>query len=179
MPVPAIVGADPSIRQLSHFIERVASGGTLVAIFGEPGSGRELVARAIHARSFPGQRPFVRVNCRTMRKEFLASELFGLSEDLPTKETLLCGAFAEAKGGTLFLDEVGELSLELQAKFLRTLEALQAHSPGGLEGRVVVATHRDLLSAMRAGLFREDLYDLLCLTPFVLPPLRRRARIDP
>ncbi len=162
-----IVGADPSIRQLTPFIERVASSRILVSIFGEPGSGRELVARAIHARNFNSGRPFIRVNCRRIRNDLLERELFGpaVEDGRPS------GAFGEAAGGTLFLDEVGEFPLELQAKFVRALGSQEAESQGG---RVVVATNRDVLSMMRAGLFREDLYDLLCLAPLVLPPLRRR-----
>jgi DNA-binding NtrC family response regulator len=166
-----IIGADPSIRQLAHFIEWVASSPALVAIFGEAGSGRELVARAIHARSFRAERPFVRVNCRARDTETLAAELFGAPGEPDTEGASGSGAFSEARGGTLFLDEVGELSLEVQARFLRRVALREARPDGG---RVVVATSQDLLSHTRAGLFREDLYDRLCLAPIVLAPLRRR-----
>ena len=173
-PSQCIVGADPSIRQLAAFIERVASSRVLVSIFGEPGSGRELVARAIHTRSFNSARPFIRVNCRRIRNDLLEGELFGHSSGPAFEAGRHAGAFGEAAGGTLFLDEVGELPLELQAKFVRTLESQNARSAESQRGRIVVATNRDLLSMMRAGVFREDLYDLLCLAPLVLPPLRRR-----
>jgi len=166
-----IIGADPSIRQLAHFIEWVASSPGLVAIFGEAGSGRELVARAIHARSFCGERPFIRVNCRTLEKESLAEELFGSPGEADADSASGSGAFGEARGGTLFLDEVGELSNDLQARFLRRVALREARPDGG---RVVVATSQDLLSATRTGRFREELYDRLCLAPIVLPPLRRR-----
>ena len=173
-PAQCIVGADPSIRQLTPFIERVSSSGTLVAIFGETGSGRELVARSIHARSRHSQRPFIRVNCRTIRKDLLERELFGPSSGQVGEDASQGGAFRDASGGTLFLDEVGELSLELQARFVRSLALHQTRSNGSPGGQGVVATNRDLLSMMRAGLFREDLYDLLCVAPLVLPPLRSR-----
>ncbi len=166
-----IIGADPTIRQLAHLIEWVASSPALVAIFGEAGSGRELVARAIHARSFRAERPFIRVNCRARDKETLAAELFGAPGEPDTEGASGSGAFTEARGGTLFLDEVGELSLEVQARFLRRVALREARPDGG---RVVVATSQDLLSDTRAGLFREDLYDRLCLAPIVLAPLRRR-----
>ncbi len=166
-----IIGADPSIRQLSHFIEWVAPSPALVAIFGEAGSGRELVARAIHTRSFRGERPFIRVSCRAVGRENLAVELFGPPGEPDGEGASGSGAFSEARGGTLFLDEVGDLSPEVQARFLRRV-ALREARPD--EGRVVVASSQDLLSATRAGLFREDLYDRLCLAPIVLAPLRRR-----
>jgi DNA-binding NtrC family response regulator len=177
---PAIIGADPGIRSLPESIDRVALSSALVGIFGEPGSGRELVARAIHARSGRTERPFVRVNCQAVRTEFLETELFGHEKGTPDRPGgSRRGAFDEAAGGTLFLDEVGELSLELQEALLRVLESQEfrrvgATSPSPVAARVVVATNKDLLSATRVGMFREDLYDRLCTAPLVLPPLRRR-----
>lgn len=172
-----ILGADPGIRQLSGFLERVASSRSVVAVFGEPGSGREAVARALHARSGRALGPFIRVNCRALRSEFLEAELLGRSVSgggAPRR-----GAFEEAAGGTLFLDEVGELALELQQTLLQALESGQfrrmgATEPLPTEFRLVVATCRDLLSATRLGLFREDLFELLCMAPLILPPLRHR-----
>lgn len=172
-----ILGADPGIRQLSDFLERVASSRSVVAIFGEPGSGREAVARALHARSGRALGPFIRVNCRALHHESLEAELLGPSVGeggAPRR-----GAFEEAAGGMLFLDEVGELSLELQQTLLQALESGQfrrrgATAPLPTEFRLVVATCRDLLSATRLGLFREDLFDLLCMAPLILPPLRHR-----
>jgi len=177
---PTIIGADPVIRTLPESIERLASSSALVGIFGEPGSGRELVARAIHARSGRTERPFVRVNCRVVRKEFLETELFGHEKATPNGiGGSRRGAFEEAAGGTLFLDEVGEFSLELQGALLKALESkvfrrVGATSSSPVAARVVVATNKDLLSAMRMGSFREDLYDRLCTAPLTLPPLRRR-----
>lgn len=170
---PAILGADPGIRQLADFIERVAPSAEVVAIFGESGSGRERVARAIHARSGRTEGPLVRVQCRVIRPELLETELFG------SEKTGRLGAVEEAAGGTLFLDEVGELSLELQGTLLRALESREFRRVGAtvaspLDVRMVVATSQDLLSATRAGKFRKDLYDRLCMAPLILPPLRRR-----
>jgi two-component system, NtrC family, response regulator HydG len=172
-PAPAIIGADPGIRQLADFIERVAPSADVVAIFGESGTGRERVARAIHARSGRVERPLVRVQCRVIRQEQLETELFG------AEKSGRRGAFEEAAGGTLFLDEVGELSLELQGTLLRALESREFRRVGGsiplpLDVRLVVATSKDLLSAVHAGKFRSDLYDRLCMAPLILPPLRRR-----
>jgi DNA-binding NtrC family response regulator len=172
-PAPAIIGADPAIRQLADFIERVAPSADVVAIFGEPGTGRERVAWAIHARSGRVERPLVRVQCRVVRQELLEAELFG------TEKGGRRGAFEEAAGGTLFLDEVGELSLELQGMLLRALESREfrrvgATIPSPLDVRLVVATSKDLLSATQAGRFRADLYERLCMAPLILPPLRRR-----
>jgi two-component system, NtrC family, response regulator HydG len=179
-PSEAIIGADPGIRLLANVIDKVALSNDLAAIFGEPGSGRELVARAIHARTGPTERPLVRVQCRRVDHELFEIELFGRETGTsagpggPHR-----GAFEEAAGGTLFLDEVGELSLELQEALLRVLESRQfrrvgATTPSPVDVRVVVATNKDLLSATRVGTFREDLYDRLCVAPLILPPLRRR-----
>jgi DNA-binding NtrC family response regulator len=167
----ALLGEDPGMRQLGDFIERVALSQSVVAIFGESGTGRELVARTLHARSGRSQSPFLRVNCRTVRTGLLA-ELFSFGA--PNSDVS-----HETGGGTLFLDEVGALSLDLQSALLRALESrsLQresASSRSQLDMRVVVATNEDLLSATRLGLFREDLYDLLCMAPLILPPLRHR-----
>jgi two-component system, NtrC family, response regulator HydG len=177
---PAIIGADPAIRSLPESIDRVAATAALVGIFGEPGSGRELLARAIHARGGHTERPFVRVNCRVVGKELLETELFGHETGwVSGPGGPRPGAFDEAAGGTLFLDEVGEFSLNLQEALLRALESREfrrvgATRPVPVAARVVVATNKDLLSATRIGMFREDLYDRLCTAPLMLPPLRRR-----
>ncbi len=171
LPSEAIIGADPGIRLVANFIDRVAPSSELVAIFGEPGSGRELVARAIHARSGRTERPLVRVQCRRIRNELLATELFGHEQS--ATRGIRHGAFEEAAGGTLFLDEVGELSLELQGTLLQALESREfrrvgATTPSRMDARVVVATNKDLLSATRVGTFREDLYERLCVAPLIL-----------
>jgi DNA-binding NtrC family response regulator len=175
-----IIGADPGIRQLAELIERVAPSSATVAIFGESGSGKELVARAIHARSYRADRPFIPVNCAAISKELIESELFGHEKGSFTGAVAAHkGAFEEADGGTLFLDEIGELPLELQAKLLRALESgeirrVGAGKPSMVDVRVVAATNKDLLTATRAGRFREDLYYRLCVIPLHLPPLRSR-----
>ncbi|HYX93232.1 MAG TPA: sigma 54-interacting transcriptional regulator [Myxococcaceae bacterium] len=175
-----IIGADPALRQLSELIERVAPSSAAIAIFGESGTGKELVARAIHDRSARAGKAFIPVNCAAISRELIESELFGHEKGAFTGAAIgRTGAFEEADGGTLFLDEIGELPLELQAKLLRALESgeikrVGASRPGHVDVRVVTATNRDLLQAVNAGDFREDLYYRLCVIPLHLPPLRRR-----
>jgi two-component system response regulator HydG len=175
-----MIGADPGIRQLVDLIERVAPSGATVIVLGESGSGKELVARALHARSYRSDRPFVPVNCAAISKELIESELFGHEKGSFTGAVAAHkGAFEEADGGTLFLDEIGELPLELQAKLLRALESgeirrVGAGRPSMVDVRVIAATNKDLLSATRAGRFREDLYYRVCVVPLSLPPLRSR-----
>ncbi|MBS2027204.1 MAG: sigma 54-interacting transcriptional regulator [Deltaproteobacteria bacterium] len=175
-----MVGRDPSMQQLFDLIDRVAPAGVSVTVFGETGTGKELVARAIHARSGRRDRPFVPVNCSAIARELIESELFGHEKGAFTgADRQRIGAFEEAHGGTIFLDEIGELPLELQAKLLRTLEngeikRVGSSKPITVDVRVVAATHRDLLARSRKGEFREDLYYRLCVFPLTLPPLRRR-----
>jgi two-component system, NtrC family, response regulator HydG len=175
-----IIGSDPALRLLVDLVERVAPSSAAVTILGESGTGKELVARAIHARSPHVDRPFIPVNCAAISKELIESELFGHEKGAFTGAIASHkGAFEEADGGTLFLDEVGELPFELQAKLLRALESgeikrVGSSRPQHVEVRVVAATNRDLLAAMRAGQFRDDLYYRLCVVPMTLPPLRNR-----
>src|SRR5712692_3215378 len=175
-----IVGSDPSVRQLSDLIERIAPSGATVAIFGESGTGKELVARAVHARSHRADRPFVPVNCAAIPKELIESELFGHEKGAFTGATnARKGAFEEADTGTLFLDEIGELPLDLQAKLLRAQESgeikrVGASRPSHVDVRIVAASNRDLLAACRAQKFRDDLYYRLCVIPLHLTPLRNR-----
>ncbi|MFP2958967.1 sigma 54-interacting transcriptional regulator [Myxococcus sp. 1LA] len=175
-----IIGSDPSVRQLSELIERVAPSSAAVTILGESGTGKELVARAIHACSQRANRPLVPVNCAAISKELIESELFGHEKGSFTGAMgARKGAFEEADGGTLFLDEIGELPLDLQAKLLRALEGgeikrVGASRPQTVDVRVVAATNRDLMAAAREGRFREDLYYRLCVIPLHLPPLRSR-----
>jgi transcriptional regulator with GAF, ATPase, and Fis domain len=167
--------------QLFELIDRVAPSGVAVTIFGETGTGKELVARAIHSRSQRRDRPFIPVNCAALAKDLIESELFGHEKGAFTgADRARTGAFEEASGGTLFLDEIGELPLELQAKLLRALESgeikrVGSSKPIHVDVRIVAATHRDLLSMARKASFREDLYYRLCVFPLTLPPLRRRA----
>ncbi len=179
-PFHGIIGEDPSVRQLVDLIERVAPSEAAVTILGESGTGKELVARALHACSPRANKPLIPVNCAAISKALIESELFGHEKGAFTgAQTARRGAFEEAHGGTLFLDEIGELSLDLQAKLLRALESgeikrVGASRPMHVDVRVVAATNRDLLSASRAGKFREDLYYRLCVIPLLLPPLRSR-----
>ncbi|MCY1034181.1 sigma 54-interacting transcriptional regulator [Corallococcus sp. BB11-1] len=175
-----ILGGDPSVRQLTDLIQRVAPSTAAVTILGESGTGKELVANALHACSPRANRPLIPVNCAAISKELIESELFGHEKGAFTGSVgARKGAFEEADGGTLFLDEIGELPLDLQAKLLRALESgeikrVGASRPMHVDVRVVAATNRDLLAASREGRFREDLYYRLCVVPLHLPPLRNR-----
>mgnify|MGYP001256513589 CR=1 FL=1 len=175
-----ILSDAPCMREVFDLIERVAPSLAPVAIFGETGTGKELVARAVHDRSERARGPFVPVNCAAISRELVESELFGHEKGAFTGATAARrGAFEEASGGTIFLDEIGELSPDLQAKLLRTLELGEIRRVGSsrpfrVDTRVVCATHRDLRTMVRKGLFREDLYYRLCVIRIELPPLRGR-----
>ncbi|MFZ5471071.1 MAG: sigma 54-interacting transcriptional regulator [Myxococcota bacterium] len=175
-----LIGSDPSMRQLAELIEKVAPSSAAVAILGESGTGKELVARAVHACSLRAQEAFIPVNCAAISEELIESELFGHEKGAFTGAVnARKGAFEEADGGTLFLDEIGELPVDLQAKLLRALESgeikrVGASRPMTVDTRIVAATNRDLMGAVRAGTFREDLYYRLCVIPLHLPPLRNR-----
>jgi DNA-binding NtrC family response regulator len=169
----------PKMAEVFDLIGRIAPSLAPVAIFGETGTGKELVARAIHNRSERAG-PLIPVNCAAISKELVESELFGHERGAFTGAlTSRKGAFEEAAGGTIFLDEIGELPLDLQAKLLRTLESgeirkVGASRPFRIDVRVVAATHRDLRAMVRKGTFREDLYYRLSVIRLELPPLRDR-----
>jgi DNA-binding NtrC family response regulator len=171
---------DPGMRQVFELVERVAPSGAPVAVLGETGVGKELVARALHARSERRAGPFIPVNCSAIAESLIEGELFGHEKGAFTgAERLRKGAFEEAHGGTIFLDEVGELPIDLQPKLLRVLELgevkrVGASRPLQVDVRIVAATHRDLRAAVRAGKFREDLFYRLCVVPVTVPPLRAR-----
>jgi DNA-binding NtrC family response regulator len=171
---------DPGMRQVFALLEKVASSDTAVTILGETGTGKELVARALHARSARAAGPFIPVNCSAIAETLIESELFGHEKGaFSGAERLRKGAFEEASGGTIFLDEIGELPFDLQAKLLRTLEQgevkrVGASRPITVDVRIVAATHRDLRAQVRAGKFREDLFYRLCVVPVSIPPLRQR-----
>jgi two-component system nitrogen regulation response regulator NtrX len=176
----ALIGASEGLRKLMSEIERVAPTQGKVLITGENGSGKDLVARAIHLGSRRAERPFVKLNCAAIPKDLVESELFGYEKGAFT------GAMQAKKGkleladtGTLFLDEIGDLSLEAQAKLLRAIETGEVERVGGttttvVDVRLVSATHKDLPQAVRAGTFREDLYFRLNVLPIHVPPLRER-----
>jgi two-component system response regulator AtoC len=175
-----IVGGSPAIRELMRTLERVARSRSTVLITGETGTGKELAARAIHARSAEREMPLVRVNCAAIPETLIESELFGHVRGAFTGATASKrGKFALADGGTIFLDEIGRLPLDVQAKLLRVLqerevEPLGASGPQPIDVRVVAATNRDLGRLVAEGRFQEDLFYRLNVIPVVLPPLRER-----
>ena len=175
-----IVGQSESIQRLRDQIGRVAPTEATVLVRGESGVGKELVGRAMHFSSRRASGPFVTMNCAALTESLLESELFGHEKGSFTGATAKKkGKFEQADGGTLMLDEVGEMSLEIQAKFLRVLEGHPFERVGGAEPiatdvRVVAATNRDLEAAVREGTFRKDLYFRLHVIVVTIDPLRRR-----
>ncbi len=175
-----IVGSSFPIRRVLERIERVAPTDARVLITGENGTGKELVARAVHRLSGRADRPFVEVNCAAIPSELIESELFGHMKGSFTGAVGdRAGKFEQADGGTLFLDEVGDMSLAAQAKVLRALEEGTITRVGGskaiaVDVRVVAATNKDLEKAIAEGDFREDLYYRLNVVPVEVPPLRER-----
>ncbi|HXQ28833.1 MAG TPA: sigma-54 dependent transcriptional regulator [Gemmatimonadales bacterium] len=179
------LGVSPAMRELAHQVELLAaSERSTVLLTGESGTGKGWVARLIHQRSSRAQGPFVEVNCGGLSATFLDSELFGHEKGAFTdaKERRQ-GLFELADGGSIFLDEIGELALELQPKLLKVLEAKAFRRLGGthelrVDVRLMAATNRDLVSDVKAGRFREDLYYRLSVLPLRLPPVRERSRED-
>ena len=180
-----LTGRAPAIVQLRELVARVGPTPATVLVTGETGTGKELVARALHAASDRAGRPFLAVNCAAFPETLLDSELFGHERGAFTgAERARGGVFEAAHRGTLFLDEAGEMSLALQAKLLRVLvngEVVRIGStvPRRVDVRILVATHRDLLQRVRDGLFRQDLYYRLAVVPIAVPPLRERREDMP
>ncbi len=176
-----LVGDSAPMRELCDQMERVLGSDVAVAIFGDSGTGKELVARALHDRGHRTSGPFVAVNCAAIPESLQESELFGHEKGAFTGAAgRHLGRFEQAQGGTLFLDEVGEMSPATQAALLRTLQERTIRRVGGtadipVDVRIVCATHRDLEAEVRAGRFRQDLYYRLVVYPLTLPPLRDRA----
>ncbi|MDH4131595.1 MAG: sigma-54 dependent transcriptional regulator [Gemmatimonadota bacterium] len=176
----AMIGDSPALEAVRDTITRVARADARVLISGENGTGKELVARAIHGSSSRRGRPFVEVNCAAIPSELIESELFGHMKGSFTGAVAdRPGKFEQADGGTLFLDEVGDMSLATQAKVLRALQEgviTRIGSTGQLavDVRVLAATNKDLAAEIAAGRFREDLYYRLNVVPIELPPLRER-----
>jgi two-component system nitrogen regulation response regulator NtrX len=180
-----IIGESQVMRQLREQIATAAPSNGRVLIHGENGSGKELVARAIHALSARSERPFVEVNCAAIPEDLIESELFGHEKGAFTGAlSRRQGRFELGDGGTLFLDEIGDMSLKTQAKVLRALEEQAFERVGGRETikvdvRVIAASNRDLLGLIAAARFREDLYYRLNVIPIEVPPLRSRQEDIP
>jgi len=181
----SMIGDSPALRRVLEQIDRVAPTDSTVLIRGETGTGKELVARAIHDRSNRRERPLVKINCAALPRELVESELFGHEKGSFTGATQQRrGRFEIADGGTLFLDEIGELPLEAQAKLLRVLQEREFERVGGaqtlrVDVRIIAATNRDLQSQVAASTFRSDLYFRLNVFPISVPPLRERREDIP
>jgi formate hydrogenlyase transcriptional activator len=175
-----IIGTSVALQPMLARVAKVARSQSTVMVTGETGTGKELVARAIHRRSSRGDRAFVGVNCAAVPRELVASELFGHEQGAFTGATQRrLGRFEQAHGGTLFLDEVGELSVEIQVALLRVLQEREFERVGGttpirVDVRMIAATNRDLQAAIEAGSFRSDLFYRLNVFPIAVPPLRER-----
>jgi two-component system nitrogen regulation response regulator NtrX len=180
-----MVGESPAIHALRSDIAQAAPSNGRVMIFGENGTGKELVARNIHFQSLRASGPFVEVNCAAIPEELIESELFGHTRGAFTGAlSAKKGKFELADGGTLFLDEVGDMTLKTQAKVLRVLQEQRVEPVGGtssvpVDVRVIAATNKSLDDEIRRGTFREDLFFRLNVIPFQVPPLRERREDVP
>src|SRR5947209_12520883 len=180
-----IVHSGERMRRVMAQVERVAASEARVCILGETGTGKELIARALHERSPRRGGPFVTLNCAAVPGELIESELFGHEKGSFTGATSRhTGKFEQAHRGTLFLDEIGDMPMVMQAKLLRVLEERQVERVGGdrsiaVDVRVVVATHRNLDELVKKGTFRQDLYHRIYVYPLLLPALLERSEDIP
>jgi len=176
-----IVGASPAMAEVFAMVEQVADADATVLLRGETGTGKELVARALHRRSRRREMPFVAVNCTAIPRDLMESEFFGHEKGAFTGAVARrIGRFEQANGSTLFLDEVGDLDLAIQAKLLRVLQEQELTRVGAKDAikvdvRIVAATNRGLEELVKDGRFRDDLYYRLNVIPIRLPPLRERT----
>jgi two-component system, NtrC family, response regulator AtoC len=176
-----LIGKSDAIEKVFALIEKASKSNITVSVTGETGTGKEMVAKAIHYNSDRHKKPFVAVNVAAIPRDLIESELFGHEKGAFTGAvTRRIGKFEEANNGTLFLDEIGELDINLQAKLLRVLQEREITRVGGNEVvpinvRIIVATHRNLLEEVQNKTFREDLYYRLIGLPIALPPLRERG----
>ena len=175
-----IVGQSPPMRKIFRIVEKIAESDTTIMLNGETGTGKGLIARAIHERSGRKDKPFIQINCGATPEGLLESEFFGYRRGAFTGATSdKPGKFELAKGGTIFLDEIGDMSADLQVKVLRVLEEGEFERIGGHEtiksdARIIAATHRDLEEEVQKRNFREDLFYRLYVIPIMLPTLRER-----
>ncbi|MBW2336497.1 MAG: sigma-54-dependent Fis family transcriptional regulator [Deltaproteobacteria bacterium] len=175
-----IIGHGTAMRKIFRIVEKVAKSDTTILLNGETGTGKGLIARAIHKASGRSDQPFVQINCGATPEGLLESEFFGYRRGAFTGATAdKAGKFEIAKGGTIFLDEIGDMSADLQVKVLRVLEEGEFERVGGNEtiktdARIIAATHRDLEEEVQKGNFREDLFYRLYVIPVMLPTLKER-----
>ena len=183
--VENIIGKSAAMRVVFDLLQRVAPTHANVLITGETGTGKEIFARAIHNLSGRASKAFIPINCSAIPAELLESELFGHTKGSFTgAHQDKKGLFEEAQGGTVFLDEIGDMEVSLQAKLLRVIQERKIKPVGGskqidIDVRIISATHKDLKTAIRDGLFREDLFYRLCVIPMELPALRQRKEDIP
>jgi two-component system, NtrC family, response regulator GlrR len=180
-----IVARSAVMQRVLETVSHIAATDSTVYIHGESGTGKELIARAIHLASGRKDKPFVAINCAALPETLLESELFGHEKGAFTGAIKSSrGLFVQAQEGTIFLDEIGDMSLSIQAKFLRVLQERQFHPVGGegpvqVDVRVIVATNKDLEEGVKHGVFRDDLYYRIHVIPIELPPLRERKEDIP
>src|SRR5580704_9525716 len=180
-----MIGDGPAMREVYRLTRQVAATSATVLLMGETGTGKELVARALHELSPRASGPFIRVNCGALSESLLESELFGhVKGAFTSAHENRTGRFEAAHGGTIFLDEINSMSYKLQVKLLRVLQEHEFERVGDtktirVDCRIVAATNRDLLDEIDADRFREDLYYRLNVVPIYLPPLRDRPEDIP